>query len=111
MWAGTRYAEREKFHDNELIKKAMESPTTAALEYLRERDREAARRQARKTRSGLRLGGLCAVAVGIGLMVFLKEIAIHEAGGERNVYLLGLIPLFVGAVLFVYSFFSPQEQA
>ena len=42
-------------------------------------------------------------------MVFLHEIAVHETGGQRNVYLLGLIPLFVGAVLFVYSFFSPQE--
>ena len=109
VWAGTRYAEREKYYHNELIKKAMDSPTTAALEYLRERDREAARQQAMKTRSGLRLGGLCAAAVGIGLMVFLHEIAVHEAGGQRNVYLLGLIPLLVGTVLFVYSFFSPQE--
>jgi hypothetical protein len=35
--------------------------------------------------------------------------AIHEAGGERNVYLLGVIPILVGTVLFVYSFFSPNE--
>ena len=109
VWTGTRYAEREKFYDNELIKKAMESPSTAALEYLRERDREAARQQARKTRSGLRLGGLCAVAAGIGLMVFLHEITVHQTGGERNVYLLGLMPILVGTVLFVYSFFSAQE--
>ena len=109
VWAGTRYAEREKYYENELIKKAMESPSTAALEYLRERDREVARQQARKRRSGLRLGGLCAVAVGVGLMVFLHEVAIHESGGERNAYLLGVIPVLVGTVLFVYSYFSPQE--
>ena len=109
VWAGTRYAERERFYENELIKKAMESPTTAGLEYLRERDREAARRQAMKTRSGLRLGGLCAAAAGIGLMVFLHEIAVYETGGEQNVYLLGLIPVLVGTVLFAYSFFSAQE--
>jgi hypothetical protein len=109
VWAGTRYAEREKYYNNELVKKAMEAPTTAGLDYLRERDREATRQQARKARSGLRLGGLCAVAVGIGLMVALHEIAVHETGGERNAYLLGLIPLLVGAVLFGYSFFSPQE--
>jgi hypothetical protein len=109
VWAGTRYAEREKYYHNELVKKAMESPSTAGLEYLRERDRETALQQTRKTRSGVRLGGLVAVAAGIGLMVFLNEISIYETGGERNVYLIGLIPILVGTVLFFYSFFSWRE--
>ena len=42
-------------------------------------------------------------------MMFLDQIAVYETGGERNVYLLGLIPILVGAVLFVYSFFSSKE--
>jgi len=108
-WAGARHAERETYYHTELIKKAMESPSTAALDYLRERDHEAARRAALKTRSGFRLGGLIAVAAGVGLMVFLNQIAIYATGGERNVYLLGLIPILVGTTVFGYSFFSPKE--
>ena len=109
VWSGARYAERETYYHSELIKKAMESPSAAGLDYLRERDRENALRSARKTRSGIRLGGLIAVAAGVGLMVFLNQIAVSAAGGERNVYLLGLIPILVGATLFGYSFFSPTE--
>lgn len=108
-WAGARYAEREMYYRTELIKKAMESPSTAAMDYLRERDREAAKHAALKTRSGIRLGGLIAVAAGVGLMVFLNQIAVYEVGGERNVYLLGLVPVLVGVTLFGYSFFSPRE--
>jgi hypothetical protein len=108
-WVGARQSERETFYRTELVKKAMESPTTAALEYLRDRDREETERSARKTRSGLRLGGLVAVAAGIGLMIFLHEIAVMEVGGQRNVYLLGLIPILVGATLFTYSFFNVKE--
>ena len=79
------------------------------MDYLRERDREAAKRAALKTRSGIRLGGLIAVAAGVGLIVFLNQIAVYEVGGERNVYLLGLVPILVGVTLFGYSFFSPRE--
>src|SRR5688572_18345696 len=77
-WAGARHAERETYYRTELIKKAMESPSGAGLEYLRERDRETALRAARKARSGLRLGGLVAVAAGIGLMVFLRAIVVYD---------------------------------
>jgi hypothetical protein len=108
-WAGARLAERETYYRTELIKKAMESPSAAALDYLRERDRENDLQKARKTRSGIRLGGIVSVAAGIGLMVFLNQIAIYETGGERNVYLLGLIPILVGATLFVYSLFTWKE--
>ena len=108
-WAGARHAERETYYRTELIKKAMESPSAAGLEYLRERDRETALRAASKARSGLRLGGLVAVAAGIGLMFFLNEISVYQTGGERNAYLIGLIPILVGAVVFVYSFFTSKE--
>jgi hypothetical protein len=109
VWSGARYAERETYYHSELIKKAMESPSAAGLDYLRERDRENALRSARKTRSGIRLGGLVTVAAGGGLMMFLNQISVYETGGERNVYLVGLIPILVGAVLFVYSLFSWKE--
>jgi hypothetical protein len=109
VWSGARYAERETYYHSELIKKAMESPSAAGLDYLRERDRDNALRAARKTRSGMRVGGLVAVAAGIGLMTFLHEIGVHGTGGERNVYFVGLIPILVGAVLFAYSFFNVTE--
>ena len=110
-WAGARHSERETYYHTELIKKAMESPSTAALDYLRQRDHEAAKRAALKTRSGMRLGGLIAVAAGVGLMVFLRAtIAVYETGGKQNVYLLGLIPILVGSVVFIYSFFSSKDS-
>jgi hypothetical protein len=110
-WAGARHAERETYYRTELIKKAMESPSAAGLDYLRERDREMASRAAHKTRSGIRLGGLVAVAAGVGLMVFLRGISLESIGNERGVYLLGLIPILVGVTLFGYSFFSPTEKS
>jgi len=109
VWTGARHAERETYYHSELIKKAMESPSAAGLDYLRERDRENARRAARKTRSGMRLGGLVAVAAGLGLMLFLDQISVYKTGGERNVYLVGVIPILIGAVLFAYSFFKVTE--
>ena len=104
-WVGARHAERETFYRTELIKKAVDSPTSAtALEFLRERDREQERLKAVRVRSGIRLGGLVTTAAGLGLMVFL-----HEVITEQPIYLGALIPIFVGAVLFAYSFFTPRE--
>jgi hypothetical protein len=65
--------------------------------------REDERIKASKTREGLKIAGLINVAVGIGLMIFLHALL----GAERDagsVYLVGLIPGFVGAALLAYVY-------
>ena len=101
LWMGARRKEREAYYRSETIKKIAESGTSqAALEYLRETERIAARR----TRDGLKLGGLVALAAGVGLMVFLISM------GPGSPYQVGLIPLFVGAALFGYGqFLAPKD--
>jgi hypothetical protein len=97
IWLAFRAKEREEYYRHETTKKIVESGTsTAALDYLRETDRIMLQR----LRGGIRLGGLVTVAVGIGLMVSLR--AIVEGSG---IYLVALIPLLVGVVLFTYAQF------
>src|SRR4030095_7426818 len=97
LWIGSRVKEREDYYRNETVKKIAESgASTAAIEYLRETDRIALQR----LRGWLRLGGLITAAVGIGLMVFLRALI-----QGNPTYLVGLIPLLVGVVLFGYAQF------
>ncbi len=67
----------------------------AALQYLREDEKKTALRR----KQAIRLGGMITAASGIALMVFLAAVI---KGGE--VYLAGLIPIFVGVVLVLHSF-------
>ena len=97
LWLGARIKERESYYRSETLKKIAESgSSTTALEYLRESDRITARR----TRGGLRLGGLVAMSVGIGLIVFLRTL-----NPDNGIYMVGVIPLLVGVSLFGFSLF------
>lgn len=103
VWSVSRQKEREAFYRSETVKKIAEAPGGgggAAVEFLREEERIATRRR----REGMRLGGLITVAVGIGLMMFLRGIEQREPA-----YLVGLIPLLVGAALLLYSY-SPAPN-
>jgi hypothetical protein len=54
----------------------------------------------------MKLGGLVTASVGIGLMIFLRAIVRAEP-----VYLVGLIPLFVGLSLLIYAYFlAPKTE-
>ena len=95
-WAEARRKEREAFYRSETLKKIAESSGAggpAALEMLREEDRNAQRNR----RDAQRLGAFVCIGVAIGLMVFLRAVE-----GTTPVYLIGLIPLFVGVALFVH---------
>jgi hypothetical protein len=71
----------------------------AVLDLLRDEQRQAAIRR----RERLKLGGLVNIAVGVGLMVALAQLA-------REAYLVGLIPLLIGAALLGYAaFLYPRE--
>jgi hypothetical protein len=99
-WADARRKEREAYYRSETLKKIAESQGGGAvLDLLREERTHAATSR----REGLKLGGLVNLAVGLGLMAFLAKIA-------REVYLVGLIPLLIGAALLGYAvFLSPRE--
>jgi Domain of unknown function (DUF6249) len=102
VWLAFRAKEREEYYRSETLKKIAEAGTSAAaLEYLRETDRI----HLRRTRGGLRLGGLVAMSVGIALMVFLR--ALIPGSG---VHMVGLVPLLVGVSLFGFAqLMMPRE--
>ena len=95
-----------QYYKNETLKRVAELKGGAAdgvLAVMREEERRAAL----KVREGLKLGGLIAVGVGAGLMIYLRQLV-----GDKPVYLAGLIPLFVGAAMLIYVFLlAPPVEA
>jgi hypothetical protein len=98
VWTDARRKEREAFYRSETVKKIAESPAAGPLviEFMREHERNAMRRM----HEGIRLGGLIAFVVGIGLMIFLWNIV-----PGKPVYLVGLMPIAAGGALFVHGYF------
>jgi len=97
-WSDNRRREREAYYKSEIVKKMLESQASgggSALEYLREEEKIATRRRV----DGLKLGGMITFTVGIGLMIFLR--AIDRSGPT---YLVGMIPLLVGLVLWLFAY-------
>jgi len=108
VWSQERRREREAYYRSETMKKIAETQSaggSSAIEYLRESERSATRRQ----REGLKLGGLVTAAVGISLMIFIGAVMRHEHDPEPA-YLVGLIPLAIGLALLGYAYFlAPKE--
>lgn len=104
IWAKNRRREREAYYKNETIKKiveAQEPAANAALEVLREQEKVHAARR----REGLKLGGLVTIAVGLGFIPLLR--AVHPG---QPIYLVGIIPLFIGIVLLAYVYLLAPRQ-
>jgi len=107
-WTKARLRERQAFYKSETIKTISESQGgSAALEYLRDTDRTAARRR----REGQKLGGLITLAVGIGVMIFLRHVPISpHSDGDNSAYLVGVIPGLIGVALLIYSYLlAPKD--
>lgn len=103
-WVSARRREREAYYKSEAVKRLAETQGAGApsvLEYLREEEMIAARR----VHGGLRLGGLIGMAVGIGMMIFIRALE-HDSA-----YLAGLIPLLVGIALLAYSYLLAPKKA
>jgi hypothetical protein len=103
-WADARRKEREAYYTGETLKKISESSgqgASAAIEMLREQQREAVRHR----RDGQRLGGLITAAVGLGVIIFLRALVRDEP-----VYLAGVIPLLIGLALLVYSYALASKE-
>jgi hypothetical protein len=96
-WSDNRRKEREAFYRNDTLRKIAETQggASAALEYLREEERNAQKRR----REGLKLGGLISTAAGIGVGVFLIATL-----PDRPIYFLGLIPVLIGLALLLYTY-------
>lgn len=100
VWSQERRREREAYYRSETLRKIGEAQAaggTAAIEFLREEEKNAARR----LREGQKLGGLIVLAIGIGLMIFIKGVSRND---PSPAYLVGLFPLLIGAALLVYVY-------
>ena len=99
VWVNGQRKEREAYYRAETFRRMAEASgegAKAAVELLREEERI----KAGKTREGLKIGGLVNLAVGVGLMIFLRALI-----GDEPVYLVGLIPGLIGVALLVYALF------
>ncbi len=103
-WSDNRRREREAYYRSETLRKIVETQGAGAgtaLEVLREEDKIVRRRK----QEGQRLGGLITTGSGLGLMIFLRAVETKEAA-----YMVGLIPIFVGVALLVYTYvLAPKE--
>jgi hypothetical protein len=103
-WADARRKERESYYKNDMLKKLADTPgpgATSALELMREE----ARLETLRTRQGLKIGGMVTMAVGVGLMIFLKALIPGEP-----IYLCGLLVLLIGAALYGGSYMVAEAQ-
>ena len=106
VWSQERRREREAYYRSETLKKIAEAQGAggaSAIEFLREEEKNALRRR----QEGQKLGGLITAAVGIGLMVFIRA---DDRSDPNPAYLVGLIPLLVGAALLAYTYFLAPKQ-
>ena len=99
VYVDNRTKERATYHRYETLKKLAESSSDSAarvLELMREDDRLKRRRMI----EGLKLAGLIVAALGLALTFFLFFL---DADQPRGVFLAGLIPLFIGLAMLLYS--------
>jgi hypothetical protein len=105
-WSDARRKEREEYYRSETLKKIAQSSgegAKAAIELMREQNKNTTRRRL----EGMKLGGLIAAVIGIGVMVLL-----HGLERDEPVYLAGLIPLLIGLALLLYTFLlAPKESS
>ena len=97
-WMSSRRKEREAFYKAETFRRVAEASgdgAKAALEMLREEDRL----KRIKTREATKIGGVINIAVGIGLIIFLRSI-----GGPGSPFLCGIVTGLIGIAMLVYVY-------
>jgi hypothetical protein len=115
VWTEARRKEREAYYKSESLRRIAEMPGEGAkyvIEIMREEER--IRQGNERTREiekiqGMKIGGVVTTAVGLGLMVFLYFL-VDKSG--TPVYLVGLIPAFIGLALLVsVNFLTPRPPS
>ena len=102
IWFEGRRKERETHYRDEMARKIADAGDSGPiLEFVRAN----ARADANQVRLKARVAGLITFAAGAGLMIFLYQLVPTAA-----VYLVGLIPLFVGVVLLILSEFMMKPR-
>jgi len=61
----------------------------------------------RRRLEGQRLGGLITVAVGLGLMIFIKAVSSED---REPAYLVGLIPLLIAVAFLAYAYLRALKE-
>jgi hypothetical protein len=97
VWVENRRKERESYYRHETYRKMMETPQGGSREVLALMRHEELQ-QRRRLKEGLQLGGLITFVVGVGLGILVYFLIEAEP-----VWLVGLLPVLVGLVLFVYG--------
>jgi len=100
VWAPGWEKVRQREILAEIAEKQGARPETA-IDILREEERI----RGHRVREGLKLAGMITAGVGAGLFVFLKQLL-----PDMPVYLVGLIPILVGAAFLAYVFVLAPEN-
>jgi hypothetical protein len=103
-WVGERRKEREAFYRSEILKKIADGAGAGSQQVLEMMQQEQRNMQIR-VREGQKLGGLVLIAVGLAMMALLYMLVRDNA-----VWLSGLFPLLIGAVLLAYVFFLAPKN-
>lgn len=102
IWVKERRREREAYYSGETVKKIAELQgpnVNAAVEFIRDAERSATLRRL----EGLKVGGLLAIAVGLGVGILLRAVDRNNPEPAPD-FLIGIIPVLVGVALLVYVY-------
>lgn len=102
IWVKERRREREAYYSSETVKKIAELQgpnVNAAVEFIRDAERSATLRRL----EGLKVGGLLAIAVGLGVGILLRAVDRNNPEPAPD-FLIGIIPVLVGVALLVYVY-------
>jgi hypothetical protein len=99
LWLEHQARQREANFRQETYRKMLEQPG-GSVEAVRVLLREDEARRREEQAANARLGGMLAMATGVGISVVLYAIT-----PAKRVFLVGLIPVLVGLVLFAQSLF------
>lgn len=100
IWVKERRREREAYYTSETVKKIAELQgpnVNAAVEFFRDAERNVVLRRL----EGLKVGGLLAIAVGLGMGIVLRAVGRNDPDPD---FLIGVIPMLVGAALLIYAY-------
>ena len=100
IWVKERRREREAYYTSETVKKIAELQgpnVNAAVEFFRDAERNVVLRRL----EGLKVGGLLAIAVGLGMGIVLRAVDRNDPDPD---FLIGVIPMLVGAALLIYAY-------
>jgi hypothetical protein len=110
-WVNAQTAERQARDRLGVLRKVAEQPTESAklvLDMLREEEARARelelKREWKPRRDGMQFGTIL-MALGLGLVSMFAI-----ASGRRN-WVIGLIPIFVGIVVFAFAAFNRPKDA